>query len=114
MSMDIDLVINAGKHDESVVAYIGNMTNNLQPMWRKAITETSNLDMNLCDFDGWLANDTISILDTALNHMKENKPVYIPLNPSNGWGSYGVAVEYLESFLDACTNHPDCTIRIDC
>lgn len=113
MSIDIDLVINTGL-SEAVVVGVGNMTHNVQPMWRKAIKETSNRDMNLCDFDGWLAEKAVSILGSALQHMLENKQSYLPLNPSNGWGSYQTAVEYLENFYKQCCEHPRCIIRTDC
>jgi hypothetical protein len=113
MSIDIDLIIHTGK-DFAVVFEVGNMTHNVQPMWRKAIKTTSDRDMNLCDFNSWVAFNACGILEKALEHMQYNENEYTPLNPSNGWGDYDSAVEYLESFLVACKNHPACIIRTDC
>ena len=113
MSIDIDLTINTGIMETSVVV-VGDMTHNVQPMWRKAIKETSDLDMNLCDFNGWIASDAHLIIKKALDHMRKNTEEYTPMNPENGWGSYETAVDYLSDLLIACIDHPTCTIRTDC
>lgn len=113
MSIDIDLVINTG-NGETTVVDVGNMTHNVQPMWVLALKTTSSVDMDLCDFDGWLASDAVPLLDKALVHMRDHESEYTPLTPSNGWGNYETAVEYLSTFMTACREHPLCTIRTNC
>lgn len=113
MSIDIDLVIDTG-NNYTTVEVVGNMTHNVQPMWRKALQITSGVDMNLCDFNEWGAEKALPLLEKALEHMKQNRDEYVPLNPSNGWGSYESAVEYLSDFVTACQDHPACMIITDC
>jgi hypothetical protein len=113
MSIDIYLAINTGKEMTAVVT-VGNMTNNLQPMWRKALESGSGVTMSLCDFDGWNAGEAAILLEKAHDHLQKNPEEYKPLNPPNGWGNYVAAVEYMSKFLAACEQHPLCTIRALC
>lgn len=105
MSYDIYLGIHTGKQMTDVVD-IGNHTSNTNAMWFKA------LGYSLSDLDGRIAGEVISDLRKAIAHMQDNGNEYIVLNPSNGWGTYETALQYLKSILDACINHPLCTIII--
>ena len=113
MSIDIDLEINTGKHTVFVVE-VGNYTHNVQPMWRKALKAASGSDYGLCDLNGTRASESIPVLEKAVKHMRENKEEYLPLNPTNGWGNYEGALQYLETLLECCQEHPLCTIATSC
>lgn len=115
MSIDIYLEINTGLKEVTAVD-IGNYTHNCQPMWSHALKETGAKITHLCDFDGVNANDAYPMLQRAVNHMNnpENRPTYEAMNPENGWGSFTSAREYLRRFMEACADHPKCTIRTSC
>jgi hypothetical protein len=43
--------------------------------------------------------------------MKADPNRFISLNPPNGWGSYDTFLPWLETYLAACEEHPDATVR---
>lgn len=85
---------------------IGNYTSNVAPMWTKA------LGYRLADLHTKTADDALDDLRRAVQHMQDHPDVYRALEPSNGWGSYDGALDYLRRLLDACTTHPEAMIRI--
>lgn len=115
MSIDIYLSINTGKHMH-VMVEVGNYTHNCQPMWWLALAEGAHVEMSLCDFDGMAADKASPLLELAVAHMRaeENRDRYVDLNPSNGWGDYETALEYLNAFYEACVEHPLCIIETSC
>jgi hypothetical protein len=115
MSIDIDLSINTG-HEFVSVVNVGNYTHNCQPMWNLALKETGSTIPHLCGFNEVLAQDAFPILQAAIIHMDDpqNRATYEAMNPDNGWGEFISAREYLRTFMDACRDHPLCTIEVSC
>lgn len=111
MSLDLSLVIYADTGDGSlfrVEVYEDNYTHNVSPMWRLAgvydILYKSQHDT---------AGSCIETLQKGLAHMRDpvNREAYEALNPSNGWGSFMGAREFLEKFTNACIKHPKCIVE---
>lgn len=115
MSIDIDLSINTG-HELVSVVDVGNYTHNCQPMWSHALKETGSRIPHLCGFHEVLAQEAFSLLQAAVNHMDDpqNRATYEAMNPPNGWGEFTSAREYLRTFMNACRDHPLCTIQTSC
>jgi hypothetical protein len=58
------------------------------------------------------AHQLIGPLEAGLLRLKSNPGKFTPLNPSNGWGSYDGLVKFVESYLEACRENPDATVRV--
>ena len=54
----------------------------------------------------------IPILRAGLPALKNNKEQLERFNPKNGWGSYEVLVDFVQSYLAACEKYPDADIFI--
>lgn len=57
------------------------------------------------------AEQMIEPLREGIWRMKTYPERFLPLNPSNGWGSYADFVPWLEKLLAACEQYPDATPR---
>lgn len=57
------------------------------------------------------AKDLVEPLTTGLTRLRANPSFFKQFNPSNGWGSYDVLVEFVEEYLEACRMYPDATVR---
>lgn len=128
MSIDLYLQIDTGDPEGLVtVVEVGNYTNNCQPMWRKALAASTpkhpelaalfkDSKPNLCEMTGKNAGEMAILLADAVADMDDptNWNDYIALNPTNGWGNFGGATEYLRHFTKACQTHPKCTIYASC
>lgn len=57
------------------------------------------------------ANQLIGPLEAGLTRLRSDPDKYRKLNPSNGWGSYEGLVKFVENYLEACQENPDCTVR---
>lgn len=95
---------------KTTVLFHANLTHNLgpmaaaagiyEPLWRP-------------EEKGWThAKQLISPLEAALEDMKARPERYKSFNPDNGWGSYEVLLEVVESYLAACNRWPDATIEV--
>jgi hypothetical protein len=109
MSYDIYLKIDTGLEMTTVVD-VGNMTGNLSRMWEQALKPY--FEDGLSSLDGKAAGDCIPALRAAIANMEDNPDVYEPMNPKNGWGDYPAALRYLRDILQACIEHPKCTIQV--
>ena len=108
MSHDLYLEIDTGSDCLTTVVDIGNYTSNVSGMWAKALGE------RLSEFDGRNAGDSVPQLDQAIADMQANRADYEAMNPDNGWGRYGGALEYLRTLRDGCARHPKTVIRVSC
>lgn len=115
MSIDIDLMIDTGLEMTSVYE-VGNYTHNCQPMWSHALKETGSEIPHLCGFNQVEASKAFPILQAAVAHMDDpaNHETYEAMNPSNGWGKFKSAREYLRNFMFACRDYPKCIIYTSC
>ena len=110
MSLDFGLNIKidtGGQELYSVDLFSGNCTHNMQPMWKKA----GVLDA-LYESHGAMAGTIIVVLTQGEQHMREHKHEFLPLEPSNGWGTYAGAMDFLQNVLQACREHPNAIISI--
>lgn len=105
MSYDIDLIINTGVEDTSVLD-IGNYTSNIGGMYNKAFGQDWKF------INGMNCQEALPFIINAVLYMKQNKKDLIKMNPENGWGDYDGALKYLSDLELGCVNHPNCKIEI--
>lgn len=94
----------------SLTIYIGgshNATHNLTPMWSKAGCYSV-----LYESHGKPAKEILSPLITGLTNMLKNSEEYRKLEPSNGWGDYDGAIEFLVRVIKDCASNPDTIIEV--
>ena len=106
MSYWVYLRINTGGRNDAEI-YSRNMTSNVAPMWRKA-----GIDLQECD--GKPVTDVLPVLRAAVAAINDPSEyaAYKALEPSNGWGDYAGAVQFLEELLRACEDNPACTVDV--
>lgn len=56
------------------------------------------------------AEQLIPFLEKGLNKLQVDPEYYKTFNPENGWGSYEILVDFVDSYLEACRKDPDATI----
>jgi len=106
MSYTVWMIIDTGgKKPISIVDSI-NYTSNVSGMWEKA------LGFSLRELNGKLGLECIKSLTKAVKHMKENPSIYKPMNPSNRWGCYTNAMQFLRDILKWCRNNPKATLKM--
>lgn len=98
MSFDVYLTIKTGKNSSLSTNGL-NVTYNLSPMFHEA------LGMGLSDLEGKTGKECIPILKKALKDMIDNPEKYEAMNPSNGWGDFYGAKEFISSLLDDCRKY---------
>lgn len=104
MSADYWLEIDTGGPEPAVVDPSLNCTYNLGPMLRAA------------GFPGWQAligapaSEVGGMLRSVADRLRSDPVKYREYNPSNGWGTYEGAIEFLDEFAAACAAHPRATI----
>lgn len=106
MSYDIYLDIDTGGTEPTTVHTVGNYTTNVAPMWRTALGHP------LYELHGRNAADAVPVLDTAIAAMQANPDGYRAMNPSNGWGDYDGALDYLQRLRAGCAAHPKTSIYV--
>lgn len=84
-----------------------NITHNVADMWRAAGCYDA-----LYNSEGRLARDVIPTLCEAFCKMHRDPATYEAMNPSNGWGSYRVAMEFLSGLIQSFRRIPDGVIRV--
>lgn len=58
------------------------------------------------------AGDLIILLEQGLSTLQADPPRFQAFNPSNGWGSYGTLVDFVQRYLDACKEYPTAKVRV--
>lgn len=58
------------------------------------------------------AGELIEPLTRALCDMKDRPEYYKQFDAENGWGTYKDFVPWIESYLAACIEYPDATVRV--
>jgi hypothetical protein len=110
VSYDIHLYMNidtgAAEPSWFTVAEIGNYTSNVAPMW------TDALGHSLADLKEQTAGEALPALQRAVTALEADPGKYEAMNPSNGWGGYRGALDYLRRLRDACAEHPKATIYV--
>ena len=106
MSYDIRLVIDTGGEFPASVTETQSPTYNLSEMFKLALGKP------IRELDGQLASDVIPVLRTAIAAMEDKPATFNKLNPPNGWGDYGGALNSLRWLLEQCLQHPKATVQI--
>ncbi|MFK0124912.1 hypothetical protein ACIQSP_16545 [Streptomyces nigra] len=110
MSYDVSLhaTLDTGSAEpmDVCVADIGNYTSNVSRMW------TAALGHPLADLHDQTAGDHTDRLKQAVIKLEASPGYFTELEPDNGWGDYGGALDYLRKLRDACILHPKATIRV--
>lgn len=106
MSFDVYLEIDTGGEYPATVAEVGNITYNVNPMFREA------LGCGLRETNGRNAEELLPELRRAIADMRDRPDVYSAMNPPNGWGNSGITLGFLEGFAAACARHPKATVSV--
>jgi hypothetical protein len=59
-----------------------------------------------------VARDLVEPLILGLERLRRHPEHFAQFTPSNGWGTYGQLVQFVEAYLDACQQYPDATVRV--
>jgi hypothetical protein len=91
-------------------AYSGNITHNLGPMAKEVgiyrhLWRPEELGITH-------SRELVKPLELGLKELKSNPEKYEKLNPENGWGSYDGLCRFVEEYLTACRENPDCIISV--
>lgn len=101
MSLDFDL------HKDDKLVFQCNITHNVSSMWQKAgCYEALYLS------EGKIAINILPSIEGAICDMALNRKSYKAMDPPNGWGSYELALEFLQYVYEACTKFPTTIIEI--
>lgn len=104
--------------EETAEVWSGNITYNLGRMARQLTwgKRPSLYDVlwNPVEHHCLVARDIIPFLKEALYRLKFDPEYYKRFNPPNGWGTYEVLVDFVQSYLMACRQFPDATICTGC
>jgi hypothetical protein len=107
MSYDISLGVSVKGHWYDIIV-VGNMTSNVASMWRLASPDTDGL----AGLHGMLAEKAAQHLGPAVLRMRADPDPYVALAPSNGWGDYDGAMQYMIDILKVCRIHPWLTVAV--
>lgn len=112
MSYDVYLQIHTGKEDHTVVD-CGNYTGNVGNMYREAFPANPMGQRPGIHYIHSIKADMASgLLQMAISAMVDSPAIYKAMNPDNGWGSYEGALQFLKDILQACEDHPACTVYL--
>jgi hypothetical protein len=110
LSLDIYLEtdVNTGGAELHVVGlYWANITHNVASMWQRAGCFEA-----LYKSAGKAAADILPALERAEGEMRREPGAYRALDPSNGWGGYDSALEWLGKLIAACRRYPKAVVRV--
>jgi hypothetical protein len=96
--------------DETDCVYDANITHNLgkmaheagiyEALWRPEEIGVTH------------AHQLIQPLSVGLENLKRDPEHYQYFDSPNGWGVYENLVQFVEGYLEACTQHPDARIEV--
>ena len=58
------------------------------------------------------AKDILPLLEKGYSDMKARPEYYKQFNPPNGWGVYEHFLSWVEEYLQACKENPECEIYV--
>lgn len=79
-----------------------NYTYNVAPMWYAAMPDTG-----IRTHYGMTGREALIPLRQIRTYMENNREDLRKLNPSNGWGSYAGALQFVTDLINASVRHPD-------
>lgn len=106
MSWDVSVCIDTGGEYLATVAEAGNHTSNVAPMYFEA------MGVALRDLDEKPALEIIPLLRKGIAEMEDDPGKYRKMNPSNNWGSYESALNFLRKILVMCVAHPKAQLSV--
>jgi hypothetical protein len=114
VSYDLSLEIDAGGRERATICDVGNCTSNLSEMFYRAIDVGSGFTWKngLHDLHGRTGEEVIPTLCDAVKDMIDDQRWYREKNPTNGWGDFIGARDYLTKLLIACVGYPKAIIRL--
>lgn len=105
MSLDVSLEVT-----KPTEVYSRNITHNLGAMAKKA--EIYYAMWRPEEIGVTTAAQLIPLLEKGLRLLLAHPDEFTPLNPENGWGDYEGLVNFACSYLAACRENPDATVRV--
>lgn len=107
--MSWDISISPLPDDEDYQGHeVDNYTWNVGPMYREAIPEWNGFN----EWHGLRCEDVADRLLQGIIAMRQNPEKYRKLNPSNGWGNYEGALEFLEKIEATCRKWPHLYLQV--
>lgn len=103
MSWDINI-----KAKREVSIFETNITYNLSDMYYKCVDKEKGLKI----FDNMSCQETLPILQKAIEDLIDNKEEYQKLNPENSWGSYEHLLGTFLNMRKCCIDNPDGIIEL--
>ena len=94
--------------DAEEVADCGDMTWNVSPMYYDAF----DLEHGIRGLDGMTGEEASKHLVVAISKMVSDPDKYKAMNPENGWGCYGGALEFLITIRKSCDDNPKATVVV--
>lgn len=97
-------------HEE---VYWANITHNLSKMASKVNVLHNTLHEYLWEPEGIdikNSSDLVYPLTIGLAMLKDNPEYYKQFDSPNGWGLYEHFVPFVERYLNACIENPDCDV----
>lgn len=104
------VVVRASDEDEASVLYQNNITHNLGRMAGVADLYTVLWEPGKLEL--LRAEQLIPHLQKGLTFLQKNPHLCKGYNPTNGWGAYEDLVAFVRSYLHACQQHPNATVRV--
>lgn len=97
--MSLDISLSAVVRTD---VFSDNITGNVEPMWREAGCHDA-----LYKSKGKAAYEVLDELKAGLSLMESEPERFKALNPSNGWGDYDGALEWLRRLICVFELYPD-------
>jgi hypothetical protein len=104
MSADVWLVVDTGGPEPAEVTEGRNITYNLSPMLREAGFPGHKA------MQGAPASEAGGVYRSVAERLRSDPARYRLLNPSNGWGTYEIAVEFCDLMASDCAANPKAQI----
>lgn len=109
MSFDVYLMAHVDGLEPVAVCEVGNITYNLSPMFVECLNTEGE---GLRGLHGRVAANALPIVIGGLHSMLMDPDKYKAMNPSNGWGDYHVALQFLFNMAKVLGEYPGTTIHI--
>jgi hypothetical protein len=58
------------------------------------------------------ASDIIDVLEKGLADLKKRPKYFEKFNSDNGWGMYHNFVPFVDRYLNACKEYPECVVKV--
>lgn len=79
-----------------------NYTYNVAPMWYDFLKKKC-----IREFYGLSGRESLPVLRKLRDHMEDNAEMLIAMNPSNGWGDYYGALDFVNGLIFAAIRNLD-------